>query len=519
MSRLLAAVLLACAPLALGASGDGRDAAAAKLLERLPPGIRPPDERAGLVWSDPEAGSARGPRVIEVVDDPDADAGASDWFQVEYTVDPRLDEHVRGVLERSGALLGHVIVLDAANGAVLSYVSTDPVRFPATRTYPTASLMKVVTAAAVLRHAPDATTRDCRYAGSPYRLRLAHLGPVPRGGRFDSFWHALAVSNNQCFARLAVHDLGAEALLDEVRRTGLLEEPALRHAPGRVEPVEDPLDLGQLGSGLSGSFITPLAAARLAGLLTEGELVRPFWIAGVRDAYGDPVPLPEPSARPVWDPRLAGELRELLVAVTERGTARSAFRNGAGRPLLGPVRVSGKTGTLSGQDPEGLYQWFIGVAPAEAPRVAIAAVVVDGPSGAAEVAADVLREVFCEDGSCDPSRAERLRPRPGHEGARERRSVAAEDLDALPRPLGATGLELPSRLRRDPVRGEIVLLLELDSRGQVLDVRVASSDLADRPELEAFVASQVASWRFTPPTQRGRPVRARARLPVPIRIE
>ena len=62
------------------------------------------------------------------------------------------------------------------------------------------------------------------------------------------------------------------------------------------------------------------------------------------------------------------ELRELMVGVVARGTAKSAFRDTRGRPLLGPVRVAGKTGSLSGVDPKGRYEWFIGVAPAESPR-------------------------------------------------------------------------------------------------------------------------------------------------------
>ena len=34
---------------------------------------------------------------------------------------------------------------------------------------------------------------------------------------------------------------------------------------------------------------------------------------------------------------------------------------------LGDVRVAGKTGNLSGKDPKGRYEWFMGVAPAESP--------------------------------------------------------------------------------------------------------------------------------------------------------
>jgi hypothetical protein len=101
-----------------------------------------------------------------------------------------------------------------------------------------------------------------------------------------------------------------------------------------------------------------------------------------------------------------------MVAVTERGTARSAFRDGRGQPLLGSIRVSGKTGTLSGDDPKGVYHWFIGVAPADGPRVAVASVVVNGRSGsAAQVAARSLHALLCEGSSCDTARVDALRAR------------------------------------------------------------------------------------------------------------
>ena len=43
-------------------------------------------------------------------------------------------------------------------------------------------------------------------------------------------------------------------------------------------------------------------------------------------------------------------------------------------------------------------------------------------------------------------------------------------------------------------------------------------DIVSLPEFDDFVRAEVESWRFTAPTQQGRPVRAQARLPIPIRI-
>jgi cell division protein FtsI/penicillin-binding protein 2 len=328
-----------------------------------------------------------------------------DGLEVEYTVDPELDAAIARILARGRVLLAHVVLLDPKDGRVLAYVSTDPTAFPATGIYPTASLMKVVTAAAVLEMAPEATQQGCRYVGSPYVVREINLSPPRVGGRVESFWRSLAISNNQCFARLAIDAVGKEALLAQMKRVGIPDVPAPGHSAGRIQPVETPLELGHLGSGLAGSFISPLAAARLASLLVEGQLVYPWWVERVTNGNGETVALPRPRPpRQTWKPELADELRELLVGVTARGTAKSAFRDHRGRPMLGSMLVAGKTGSLSGSDPKGRYEWFIGVAPADAPRVAIATVVVQSRiwwSSAAQISARVLQHLFCNRGRCE----------------------------------------------------------------------------------------------------------------------
>ncbi len=94
--------------------------------------------------------------------------------------------------------------------------------------------------------------------------------------------------------------------------------------------------------------------------------------------------------------------------------------------------------------------------------------------------------------------------------------VDFSDLDQIPRPVGVSGMNFPRRLRRNKVDGRVVLLIKLDEDGEVLDVQVDSSNL---PEFNEFVVSEVGKWRFTPPTVQGRPVKAQARLPIPINID
>ena len=67
----------------------------------------------------------------------------------------------------------------------------------------------------------------------------------------------------------------------------------------------------------------------------------------------------------------------MMVQTTVRGTARRAFHARDGSLLLDPIPVAGKTGSLNGLNPDGHYEWFIGVAPADDPTIAVATLVVN----------------------------------------------------------------------------------------------------------------------------------------------
>lgn len=95
--------------------------------------------------------------------------------------------------------------------------------------------------------------------------------------------------------------------------------------------------------------------------------------------------------------------------------------------------------------------------------------------------------------------------------------VDFSDLDQVPRPSASCAPDFPRRLKSKPANGRVTLLIKLDEKGQVLEAAVESSNL---PEYDPFVLDAIQSRRctFTPPTKDGQPVRAQARLPIPIRI-
>jgi cell division protein FtsI/penicillin-binding protein 2 len=342
-------------------------------------------------------------RIAETVVGPGAEP-----LGVEYTLDPELTDEIYSILRRGRVQLGLVLVLDARTGDVLAYAGTDERRLPPERPYPAASLVKIVTAAAAIEK--GLAQRPCRFVGSPYRLTPSRVDP-PRGGTQITLERALATSNNQCFAQLAAGPLGEQSMLSIIERFGLLEPAGPGHPPGHVaDPAGDRFALGKLGCGLAGLHITALHAAQLAVVLADGTLPEPRWVARVSDSEGRELALPaRKPARRVLSPTVASRLRAMLESTPVAGTARSAFRRDA-RGLLQAVSVAAKTGSLSGKNPSGRYEWFVAAAPSEKPRIAVAVLTVQGQrwwTSGSQLGAQVLHRIFCEGRACSAALADR----------------------------------------------------------------------------------------------------------------
>jgi len=386
-------------------SANGR--APEAILRRVP--IPPPGGGAArLVANGGSVQVSRGPRIVELVPAP-AGAATTGPLRVEYTLDAGLTDAIYDIFARGRVQLGLAVVLDPANGEVLAYAGTDPRRLPPNELYPAASLVKVVTASAALQDVPGVVNRTCHFVGSPYRLTPSRLTP-PRRGTEITLERALATSNNQCFAQIAVNDLGTSRLLETFKRFGLLQSPGPGHAPGEAdEPDGDRFALGKLGCGLAGLRITALHAAEIAATLADGKRVAPHWIARVTDAAGHELALPpRGAAETVLPAATAAQLRDMMTETTQSGTARRAFHGIYGRPLLREMTIAGKTGSLSGKAPPGRYEWFIGLAPADHPKIAIAVLVVQQRrwhTTGSQVGAQIFNAIFCSGGVCRVERA------------------------------------------------------------------------------------------------------------------
>ncbi|MDH7601043.1 MAG: penicillin-binding protein 2 [Armatimonadota bacterium] len=267
--------------------------------------------------------------------------------------------------------------------------------------YPPGSTFKPVTAIAGLKYGMCSvgTTANCPgylMFGRRFRCWRVH-------GRVD-FMKAIAQSCDVWFYLLG-HRLGIDRLAKVAREFGLgsatgidLPQEARRH--GGVGTVPDtqwkrkrfnkPWWPGEtLNCAIGQGFVqaSPLQMALVsAAVATKGKVFKPFLVKEVLRPDGTVVERTQPEVRHVVDaPAGAFDLvaKGMRLAVTS-GTGKVAD--------IPDVPVAGKTGSAE-DPPRPAHGWFICFAPADNPRIAVAAIVEHGRHGATS-AAPVCRAVL-----------------------------------------------------------------------------------------------------------------------------
>jgi peptidoglycan glycosyltransferase len=119
-----------------------------------------------------------------------------------------------------------------------------------------------------------------------------------------------------------------------------------------------------------------------AGIANDGVVMKPYLISQVLGPDLTVLQSTNPSAfgraMSVENSKI---LRNMMVGVVTNGTASNARISG--------VNVGGKTGTAENTPGDPAHAWFVGLAPSEQPKIAIAVVLQNG-GGASEVSGNAL---------------------------------------------------------------------------------------------------------------------------------
>jgi len=335
--------------------------------------------------------------------------------EVILTIDARLQQMAQEAL---GSWPGAVVALDPKTGAILALASSptfDPNRLDESwstlthdpsqplfnrasqSAYTPGSIFKLVTAAAAIDlglvnlDAKYRCTTQMDLAGLKVDCRNhAQLAEI-------NFREAFAWSCNRTFALTGL-ELGAGPLVlgDDLKRplgweaNGIqpsverLQEYAARFGFGKEIPFELPVAvsrlkgdgdwypslLGQTGFGQGEIQSTPLVMALAAATIANGGVMPAPYLGDEARAPGGAVSQlnrPGGSLGRVVKPDTAAALNQMMQLSVEAAYAQPAKIPG--------VKVAGKTGTAeAGPGGATPHSWFVGYAPADNPRVAVAVI-------------------------------------------------------------------------------------------------------------------------------------------------
>lgn len=293
----------------------------------------------------------------------------------------KAEEAIRTQVAATGASSGALVALDVTTGEVLALAdsrSLDPndpgasadLGGPSALTdiFEPGSTAKIITMAELL---------DAGLADPSTQYQVTDTYTTPNGQTFtDSHPHGvenltltgiLAKSSNSGTVMVG-QDVPAQVRYDYLAKFGFGSRTGveLRDEPGILLPLDrwDGRTKYTVLFGQGGISVTALQATTVyATIANHGVRVQPHLVKGWTAADGTAVPAEPAAATQVVSARTADTLLTMLESAVDEGTGSAAAIPG--------YRVAGKTGTAQKFAPAGITASFIGVAPADSPRIAV----------------------------------------------------------------------------------------------------------------------------------------------------
>ena len=210
---------------------------------------------------------------------------------------------------------------------------------------------------------------------------------------------ALTKSVNTTFAQIGT-TLGADRLGATMDAFGFGEVPPIDLPSGQVEASgrmrngkvvandEQGEDVARIAIGQERLAVTPLQMAMVASAIAnDGTLMRPYLMSRVLDRGNSAIRETRPEElSQVASPANAKAVAQMMSNVVREGTGTAAALTG--------FAAAGKTGTAETAVNGINDAWFIGFAPVDSPRVAVAVVIEGTTETGGAAAAPVAREVM-----------------------------------------------------------------------------------------------------------------------------
>ncbi len=294
-------------------------------------------------------------------------------YRIDYTFDHGLEDFIRKQLSMYHPDYTSIVVMDNETGEILAAVDYERASRKFGRdltfstTHPSASIIKVITAADLLENTHIKAETEFHYTGKSttlYRYQLKEPEARRRWTRKINFQKAFATSNNVIFGRTAVDNLTPLGLKKMAERFAFNRDliTGIDLDNSSFGLADSTYHLAELSSGLNRQTVmSPVHGALIASIVAnEGKIVWPQLIRSLEEGEGKKIYPPLKAEEQTITKPTAQELSRLFQATVTSGTARSAFRRS--KKLLEDIEVGGKTGSITGGMPFGKRDWFVSYA-------------------------------------------------------------------------------------------------------------------------------------------------------------
>lgn len=281
------------------------------------------------------------------------------------------------------------VAIDATTGRIIAMVSYQREilgnNLTLQATFPAASIFKVVTASAAIDSRKASSNTVVPFNGGSHTLYKRNVNDQSRNRwtRFMTMKDAFARSVNTVFGKLGLFYVGPEKLLDYAEKFRF-NRPIRADVPVDVGIVkiapEDPWSVVTAASGFTrDNTMSPLHGALIASaVVNDGVMMEPYLVDNLTDLDGNVIYQAEARQEAkIMAPASAAELRELMRETVRSGTSRKSFRTVMRKRSFEDVEMGGKTGSLTGLNPKGKCDWFVGYARFGKHRIAVAALTVN----------------------------------------------------------------------------------------------------------------------------------------------
>jgi peptidoglycan glycosyltransferase len=309
---------------------------------------------------------------------------------VRYTLEEAAQSKMEALLHQYQPDYGAFVAIDAKTGRIISLVSYSrehqQIENLALRaTFPAASIFKIVTASAALDLAKADPETIVPFNGANHTLYKRNVADTRenRWTRRMTMREAFARSVNVFFGKLGLFYVGPQNLKQYAERYNF-NHPIRADIPvetgyAKFSP-DDPWSVVTAASGFTrDNTMSPLQGALIASAVAnDGVMMEPYVIESLTDDHGQALYKAEAKqASVVVEPAAAEKLRELFHETVRSGTSRKSFRQITRRSSYDDVEFGGKTGSLTGLNPVGKCDWFVGYARFGDQRIAVGALTVN----------------------------------------------------------------------------------------------------------------------------------------------